>query len=110
MIIDDKTLIEMRSNPDKSKREYYYKVGDYTFRQYYSTSTDYYNPFSFNIYYKNDFVGGASGKTAIDSINQALISALKYQYQYREERNQLQDKLEKIYDLIKPDDPFDDRL
>jgi hypothetical protein len=110
MITDDKTLIEMRSNTDKTKREHYYKVGEYTFKQYYSTSSDCYNPFNINIYYKNDYVGGASGVSTIDSINKALISALKYQHQYRDERNKLENKIGQVLAIIMPEDEHDDRL
>lgn len=101
MIRDNEVLKQMRKDPDKTKREHYYKVKDLTFRQSYSNSTDYYNPYSVYIYdSKQQYIASGSGPSIEDSYNNLIQGLIRYMLEYRDTSLKQSDTLSKISGLI----------
>jgi len=116
-IVDDYVLIEMKKNPDKTKRVHKFKVSyltrtkgtvEYTFEQSFSPSRDAYHPF-FLIVYDNIGVQVASGvaKSAAESITKTVLSILEYRDTYRTERNELLNKVGRVLQILNPNQEED---
>lgn len=111
-INSEQELQELRKNPDKTKRRNAYKVGDLMINQFYDASTDYLNPFKAYVYKDGSYLMGGSGATIEDSYNNLILQSLKYMEQYKQERNDLITKIDKVNAILNPDkdDEIDDRF
>ena len=102
---DQEYLKELAKNPKKSKRRHSYEVGDFCFQQFYSTSTDVFNPYCVYVYDKEgENVGAGSSPTIEESYHSLILSNIKFKTQYLNERNNLSKSLEKIRSITNEND------
>jgi hypothetical protein len=103
-IYDENTLKDMRKSPDKTLRRNKYKVGEFTFHQFYDHSTDIYNPFKVYVYNKEgSYIYGGSGPTIEASYHNLIKSAIEYSEQYKNERNKLINKVGQALAVFRED-------
>lgn len=106
-ITQDAELIALRTHAEKSKREHYYKSDGFTYRQCYSPQTDYLNPFVVYVYLDTDCVGVGSGESIEKSFQSLINHMAKNNVSLRKESRELSAKLQKVSDILFPDQDED---
>ncbi len=107
-IYNEQELKDLRNNIDKSKRANYYELKGFTYKQFYDHSTDVYNPFKVYVYKDNGYVMGGVGPTIEAAYHNLILSSIEYMEKYKQERNELINKVAKVNSILNPDKDEDE--